>query len=71
MKKLNKLQVNSNKLMEQKELVSLKGGGEPCTCLCWEINNPTHYYGYYVSSSGYCLYSCQEAFGSWATGECQ
>lgn len=33
MKKLNKLQINSEKLMKDEELLTLRGGDGPC-CVC-------------------------------------
>lgn len=36
MKKLNKLQINSEKLMRSEELVMVKGGSGPCTCCCYD-----------------------------------
>ena len=39
MKKLNKLQINSEKLMKNEELITLRGGyggyGGGCSCLCY------------------------------------
>jgi hypothetical protein len=35
MKKLNKLQINSEKLMKNEELITLRGGyGNDCYCMC-------------------------------------
>lgn len=38
MKKLNKLQINSEKLIKNEELNTLRGGYDGCTCDCytWE-----------------------------------
>jgi hypothetical protein len=66
MKKLNKLQIDSEKLMKNNELVNLRGGydGEAsCTCLCKDIQ----WYlilGYLVSSTGDCSSDCKYAFGN-------
>jgi hypothetical protein len=69
MKKLNKLQINSEKLMKNEELMTLRGGYGPCTCLCKRII-PYGYYGYLVSASGDCLTDCYYAFGWNSTGNC-
>lgn len=62
MKKLNKLQINSEKLMKNEELIALKGGyGEPCWCVCIPG-------GYLLSGYGDCGYDCYYAFGS--SGSC-
>ena len=39
MKKLKKLQINSEKLMKNEELLKIKGGYDGCGCLCynWEF----------------------------------
>jgi natural product precursor len=34
MKKLNKLQINSEKLMNNEELITLRGGYGNCSCAC-------------------------------------
>jgi len=65
MKKLSKLQINSEKLMRNDELITFRGGdygGGPCTCLC--VN--TKWYlilGYLVSATGNCYNDCRYAFG--------
>jgi len=35
MKKLNKLEINPKKLMKNEELLTLRGGYDGCTCLCY------------------------------------
>jgi natural product precursor len=35
MKKLNKLQINHEKLMNNEELITLRGGYDGCSCLCY------------------------------------
>jgi hypothetical protein len=39
MKKLNKLQINSDRLMKEEELIILRGGYGGCNCVCynWDI----------------------------------
>ena len=57
MKKLNKLQINSEKLMKNEELITLKGGyDEGCTCFCIPG-------GYLVSEYRDCGYDCYQATG--------
>ncbi len=57
MKKLNKLQINSEKLMKNEELITLNGGyGKGCTCFCIPG-------GYLVSAYGDCGYDCYQATG--------
>jgi hypothetical protein len=68
MKKLNKLQINPEKLMNNEELLALKGGYDACTCLCWR---GTTILGYLVSGTGDCPSDCAYAFGEGATGSCQ
>jgi len=38
MKKLNKLQINSERLMKIDELMALRGGYGACTCTCFNPN---------------------------------
>lgn len=72
MKKLNKLPINSEKLLENEELMTLRGGyGGPCTCGCWNWWT-LFIYGYLVSASGDCHTDCRYAFeGTFVTGECE
>ena len=56
MKKLNKLQINSEKLMKNEELIALRGGYDMACCLC--KNGPTTC-GYIIGSSpGSCDSDC-------------
>jgi natural product precursor len=48
MKKLQKLQINSERLMNNEELVRLRGGYEGCGCLCFIGSSPQ---GYTAASS--------------------
>jgi hypothetical protein len=68
MKKLNKLQINSEKLMKSEDLMTLRGG-EACTCCCGDAENECCY-GYLVSESGQCQVDCQYVFGIQANGTC-
>lgn len=54
-KKLNKLEINPEKIIKNAELITLKGG-YACTCAC----EPG---GYYVSETGDCAYDCYMLFG--------
>jgi natural product precursor len=69
MKKLNKLQINPEKIMKNEELVTLRGGygNGPCTCLCYNIYQT---FGYLLSETGNCDTDCLYAFGHHATGWC-
>lgn len=68
MKKLNKLQINSEKLIKDTELVTLKGGYGSCHCWCIELaGDPL---GYVFSETGTCSLDCMLAFGGNATGYC-
>jgi natural product precursor len=55
MKKLNKLRINPEKVMKNEELVTLRGGGDPCTCSCR--------CGYLLSVACNCEVDCKEACG--------
>lgn len=62
MKKLNKLHINSDRLMRNEELVKLRGGYDTCDCVCFG-------YGYMVALD---LWECKancSAIG--AIGGCQ
>lgn len=61
MKKLSKLQINSEKLMKNEELVELRGG-YGCACLCYNWS------GQLVGAIGgvpaqYCFPECAAHFG--------
>lgn len=63
MKKLGKLQINPEKLMNDKELIALRGGYDgPCTTICYGDQGNTCY-GYLVCDSGNCDEDCQYAYG--------
>jgi natural product precursor len=69
MKKLEKLQINPEKLMKNEELKAVRGGYDPCTCMCFRM--PTgEPLGYLVSEWSMCEYDCFYAFGYNATGQC-
>jgi len=71
MKKLNKLQINSERLLRNEALLEIKGGQyqNACTCLCASTEDLSYNYGYYIEPSGDCRKGCAEAFGA-ATGAC-
>ena len=71
MKKLNKLCINTEKLMKNDELITLKGGYSACTCLCATSYPDYHYCGYFVAPDGDCNSWCNEVCGPGAWGECQ
>ena len=63
MKKLNKLQINPEKLMKNEELLILRGGYDgPCTCLCKNLFSG-YIFGYLLSPTGNCYEDCRYAFG--------
>ena len=62
MKKLNKLQINSERLINNDELITLRGGySGPCTTVCYG-DFGTICYGYLTCVSGFCDQECQYAF---------
>jgi len=67
MKKLNKLQINPEKIMKNEDLITHKGGS--CTCCCVDYQMVCCY-GYLLSESGNCEADCQFVFGSSAGGMC-
>jgi natural product precursor len=69
MKKIGKLEFNSEKIMRNEELITLRGGYSSCTCTCfnWETYCC---YGYLLSGSGDCNRDCSDVFGFYATGVC-
>jgi hypothetical protein len=70
MKKLNKLHINTEKLMKNDELLTLRGGYDgPCTCMC-AVYDVEHLLGYLLSESGNCFEDCRYAFGYPAAGWC-
>ena len=66
MKKLKKLEINSEKLMKNDELLKLSGGGGACTCCCYD---PIYHcaYGYLLSPECSCVWDCSITF-SGSTG---
>jgi hypothetical protein len=70
MKKLKKLEINSEKLMKNAELLALRGGySGPCTCLCWDKTTYVNH-GYLVSETGNCPSDCDDVWPN-STGSCQ
>lgn len=69
MKKLNKLQINSEKLMKNEELIILRGGYNGTGCCVCKIGQAT--VGVFAGSdSTNCYADCKytygnEAYGSW------
>ena len=61
MKKLNKLQINSGKLMKNEELVSLRGGYSVCTTICYTDGGQTCL-GALVCDTGDCTQQCKDDF---------
>lgn len=70
MKKLSKLEINLNKIMKNEELITLRGGYDPCTCTCQLTIEPYCCFGYLVSETGNCPADCNEVFGPFATVQC-
>jgi hypothetical protein len=69
MKKLNKINIFSEKALGNNELISLKGGteeGGACTCFCFNAYGGQ--YGYLLSPNCMCTTDCREAFGEFALG---
>lgn len=68
MKKLNKLQINSKKLMKNEELVTIRGGGYGVTVFC---------YGGEYGTCSFSMAGCEEAAsicdlcpGGWTSAVC-
>jgi len=51
MKKLNKLEINSEKIMKNEELIALRGGYD-----CWDCE--VYYDGQYISQADCCCGDC-------------
>jgi len=67
MKKLNKLQINSDKLMNHEELVTLKGGYDSTCCECHIVGGGTEY----IQSTPYdCNTDCYNKWGGWGVWQC-
>jgi hypothetical protein len=64
MKKLYKLQINSEKIIINDELITLRGGySGPCTTVCYGGDpKGSICYGYLLCVSGNCDPECKEAF---------
>jgi len=68
MKKINKLQINSDRLMKNEELITLKGGYDGPCCYCKAWNGIT--IGVIYGSTPYncnsdCFYSLGTGYGVW------
>lgn len=69
MKKLSKLNINSEKLMKNEELVTLRGGYGDYCCFCWIGNTPKGYM--LLATSSNCDELCVEAYPTgWGHWEC-
>ena len=66
MKKLSNLQINSDRLMKDEDLISMRGGYGICTCMCWYGSGTE--LGYLVTSGDSCHDSCSYAWG-WQYGD--
>jgi len=66
MKTLRKLKINPEKILLNEELTRLRGGGDPCTCLCWKEGQ---IYGYLFSPTGDCDEDCSYVWPD-STGAC-
>jgi hypothetical protein len=69
MKNFKKLQFKAERLINDDELMKLKGGTEtdPTTCCCVDTTLICCW-GYLLSESGDCETDCREAFGPTAGG---
>ena len=74
MKKYNKLSINSDKLLKNKEMIILRGGyGTGCQCICADSEPDYHYCGTVSAGGGDCNSACQSELGCDSTtawGEC-
>lgn len=68
MKRLNKLQINSEKIMKNEEMMTLRGGYDFCLCFCLTVGGSP--LGSVLAATGTCVSECQLAFGISATGYC-
>lgn len=68
MKKLNRLQIDTGKMIRDEELVRLKGGyeGACCTCHAWSGTVIGHIYGSSIwGCNNDCFYAMGTGFGTW------
>ena len=68
MKKLNKLQISSEKIIKTKELMILRGGYGSCLCCCITVMGEP--LGYVFSETSTCVLDCELIFGPGVTGYC-
>lgn len=67
MKKLNKLQIKSEKLMKNEELKTLRGGYDSSCCECHIVGGGTNT----ISSTPYsCNNDCYNQVGGWGVWQC-
>jgi|WetSurMetagenome_2_1015567.scaffolds.fasta_scaffold64146_2 hypothetical protein len=68
MKKLSKLQINSERIMKNEELMILRGGYGSCLCFCLTVMGEP--LGSVFADTGLCGMMCSVIFGPSATGYC-
>jgi len=70
MKKLNKLQINSERIMNNDELITMRGGYDGCSCVCYNWNyQVVGVIGGEVTAltcNPLCLQSLGHGFGNWS-----
>lgn len=72
MKKLSRLLIDREKVINNEELVNLKGGygdGSPCTCTCYHIALG-QCSSYLYSATGNCAAECAAWLGTSYSGNC-
>ena len=67
MKKLIILQINSEKLMQKEELVTLRGGYGGKCCECHVVGGSTYYI---ESTPNTCNNDCYTQYGGWGVWQC-
>jgi hypothetical protein len=68
MKELIKLQINSEKLMKNEELTTLRGGYDSECCECYSLMGGPYYAT--NSSPSTCNNDCYQQFYGWGTWNC-
>jgi hypothetical protein len=66
MKKLNKLQINSEKLIKNEELILLRGGYDYNCCICYDDMTPMGYMAAWNAAD--CWYQCDYMGWGWSWG---
>jgi hypothetical protein len=67
MKKLNKLQIKSEKLMKNEDLITLRGGYDGNCCECHVVGGSTYYI---QSTPTACNSDCYAQYGGWGVWQC-